>query len=412
MINNRTKYFQIIKLNELSHSVVGITNSNDKNLFLSEFSLLINPNMKKLLKGIFMKSLLFLLFPIMLFAQNPYPDTLYLVDGRSFPCLVTGMNESNVTIIYSNERIESIVIQAIDRISMEKYGNVYTSDAGFIADKDLVNEFIGQRLEKKKEKEMVRKSILKFAGDSRVKPNGDVDFSEDRNCEQNKKWSFGVLYVPYYSGTIYVLSQSSSEYPPDTYSYGISETNMEGQFSYGIDPTVRVTLDIGYSSSYSETRNENHTRSQGGYSSDGGSIRKNGLNLLDISLGVKYYLTNIFTGNVTPYVAAGFGKQFAFVKDSYKNLFPMGDPGYITEDNAEEYMQDLNSPWHFNLGFGAEYFFNESLSLTANIRLLYSSVTAKYDYRYISDYETRTNSTERTESEFNTRVGLGLTFYF
>jgi hypothetical protein len=228
-----------------------------------------------------------------------------------------------------------------------------------------------------------------------------------------KKWSFGILYVPYFSGTNYrVVTIDNGYNPPSIYIYNIvnNETNMEAQLSYGITPELRATIDAGYTSSFVEERSETHYTNLD-YSNDYGIINTIGLKLLDFNLGLKYYFGKFFSDKVNIYALAGFGKQIAFAQNEYKNLYP-DEIQYIQEDNLEEFTEDLNSPWHFNIGFGAEYFFNESLSLTSNIRILYSSAYGKYNYRYVYASTSSTREEEYTKSDFITRIGLGLNFYF
>ena len=82
----------------------------------------------------------------------------------------------------------------------------------------------------------------------------------------------------------------------------------------------------------------------------------------------------------------------------------------MNEDNIEEFTEELNSPWHFNFGFGAEYFFNESLSLNSNIRVLYSSSSGEYNSRYVYKTESSSRVEERSFTNFSTKIGLGLNF--
>ncbi len=362
-----------------------------------------------------MKSLLFLLLPILIYAQNSYKDTLFLTDGRSYPCLITDINDSKIWIVYLNNTNESIILQAVKRISLEEHGTVYLSDSGFKTDINLIQDFVHKRTMKIEEAQLIKKEQERLAGlsnDDQTQMKNDIQINKVKiqNKGDFKKWSFGVLYVPYSSGKIYTTMYSSYPYElPYTYGYINNETNMEAQLAFGVVPNVRLTLDVGYNSTFTETRNEEHNR-QTGYNTDYGYLEKNGLDLLDINFGLKYYFLDFFTEQVSVYYILGVGKQFAFADYKYENLFPQSTS--ITEDNMEEYLEDLNSQWHFNMGFGAEYFFNESLSLTSNILFLYSKISGKYNYRYVLGTETRTRVEEYTNSEFITRIGLGLNFYF
>ena len=75
-------------------------------------------------------------------------------------------------------------------------------------------------------------------------------------------------------------------------------------------------------------------------------------------------------------------------------------------------MEDINSPFLLMIGFGTEYFFNKSLSLHSNFRLVYSTFSGEYESReeYQSSFEYIQEKTEY--SELIKQVGLGLNFYF
>jgi hypothetical protein len=188
---------------------------------------------------------------------------------------------------------------------------------------------------------------------------------------------------------------------------------MEVQVSFAAIDGLRLTFDASYTSTYYERRDESHTRSSvSTYTYDYGTLTKQGLSLFDFNLGIKYYFKNIITERVSIYVLAGIGKQVAFAEEENKTLFQNTQDIILSENNEKEFIEDSNSPFHLNVGFGAEYFFNESLSLTSNIRFIYSQIEAKYDSRRITTSETNTSTIDYKKSDFKTRVGLGLNFYF
>jgi hypothetical protein len=229
---------------------------------------------------------------------------------------------------------------------------------------------------------------------------------------QMKKWSFGILLIPYYSGTIYTVIPPSERYPPEVITIGNSdnELNMQGQLSFRIVSKIMGTLDLAYTSTYNELRWELHNT--GGYEYTGGTLMTNELNLFDFTLGLKYYTFEYFPNTVNFYLLAAFGHQFATAEVNDKDLFPGPGPNPIIDDNMAEYLEGLNSPWHLDFGFGVEYLFNESLSLNSNIRIIYSSISSEYNYVYSSEYGSENHSVEYSNSEFKTRIGFGLNFYF
>jgi len=359
-----------------------------------------------------MKLLILVLSPILLFGQLPYPDTLVLSNGKEYPCLITGISDSKIDMIYSNKKSDSVILKAVDQINIKGLGTVYKLSNGYGTGVLQIEAFIEERNKQREEELIIEKELARLS----ALENNDLTMTTTnaanvKETVENRNWSFGVLYIPYYSGTKYVINYNNY-YPPSnpvTYSFADFETNLEGQLSYGIISGLRVTLDAAYSSSFAETRYERHH--SGNYVDDYGTLITIGLKLIDFNIGVKYYFNDFITEKVSIYALAGFGKQFAFAKSKYEELF-LPEPGYTIQDNAAEYLEDLNSPFHFNLGFGVEYFFNESLSLTSNIRVLYSAVSGKYDYKFISEFDTDTRSEEYTSSDIITRFGLGLNFYF
>lgn len=362
------------------------------------------------------------LLPFFAYAQNTYPDTIFLIDGRSYPCLITKVDESKMDFIYANQQSESVIMLAVDKISMQDLGDIYSKDGGYKIDLDKIEDYILERMDKlEKEKqandELKRLSLQKekVREESPDQQNKEIEtvtvYKKEINLEE-KDWSFGVLYVPYYSGKIYgVYSYYEPNYDPSPHSFTNSSLNMEAQFSYKIFRNLRAAFDITYLSSYGEQRYEYHERQQD-YNYDTGDLTIVGLKILDFSLGLKYYLKDFVSNNVSVYLLAGAGKQFAFAENNTENLFPPDETLPVIENNIEDYLKKLNSPFHFNFGFGAEYYFNEYLSLTSNIRFFYSRFSADYQYRSISDYSTITKTQSYTYSEFVTRVGLGLNFYF
>ena len=130
------------------------------------------------------------------------------------------------------------------------------------------------------------------------------------------------------------------------------------------------------------------------------------------NIGIKYYFAEFVKNKVSAFVQAGIGKQFAFVDNSYKDLPHNQYDPTVLEDNENEFLKDLNSPFLINLGFGAEYFFNESLSLFASIRFYYSKISGTHTYKESVYDRIETRKQNYENSEIVTRIGIGLNFYF
>jgi hypothetical protein len=353
-----------------------------------------------------MKTLFLVLLPIIILAQNNLPDTVVIHDGRSFPCLITGVGEQEVRLSLPGRNNEPVIINALKKLTVDSFGIVLSSGKWTDVDKDKLKEFVDTRFIKfteqnKLDEELTRQSMQVFEEPLNVLKTGSKDFS---------RWSFGVLYVPYFSGTVYNIIKNTYNEPIFS-SYSESRTDLEAQLAYAVTPGFKIIFNAGYSSAYSETRSEHHYRTAN-TETDYGSTEIKGLKLLDFSLGIKYYFKDIVPGKVSFYASAGAGKQLAFARDEYEQLFIDPVPGNINTDNAEEFAEEINSPWHMNLGFGAEYFFNESLSLTSDIRLLYTTVSGEYQSRSINEFQTSSRILETTRRDFITKIGIGFNFYF
>jgi hypothetical protein len=361
-----------------------------------------------------MKIIIFVLFPLILIAQNNLPDTVVILDGRSFPCLVTGVGEQDIRLSLPGRNNEPVNIQAIKKLTVDPFGIILSSGKWMDVDRNKLKEFIDSRFIKVSEQnkineELKRESMKMFDGLETAEQTAPVNAANTGSNDFNR-WSFGVLYVPYFSGNVYKTVKNTFN-EPMIYSYSESRTDLEAQLAYGITPEFKITFDAGYSSAFSEIRTEYHFRSD--YSeADEGTNSTVGLKLLDFSLGIKYYFKNIIPGKVSFYTTLGGGRQFAFSKNEYIQLFIEPVPGIINTDNIEEFTEEINSPWHLNFGFGAEYFFNESLSLTSDITVLYTSVSGEYQSRYVTDFQSISRIDKRTFSDFVTKIGIGLNFYF
>lgn len=372
-----------------------------------------------------MKALSFLFISFLSFAQTQLPDSIFLVDGRSTACLVTQVENDKIHFIYNNGMEEFIILKALNRVCMQNYGNVFLQNTGFTKDVNELNMFSEARLEKFNTEKETRAELNRInlehnesqtpIIEPEIEMTGSTNISQFKPKTNFNKWSFGVLYIPYYSGNIFRIVYTGSSYDPyQVYANAVNQTNLEAQLSYAILPQLRITFDAGYSASVQEVNSESHYRSVNDpyYNYDRGNENIRGLKLLDFNIGAKYYFQNFISNKVSVYAIFGFGKQFAFSEIKDKDLYITPNPDDISEDNSEEFNEEINSPWHFNFGFGAEYFFNESLSLTSNIKVLYSTHTGTFESRNVNLSYSQTYKQEYSLKEFVTRIGLGFNFYF
>ena len=230
-------------------------------------------------------------------------------------------------------------------------------------------------------------------------------------CSSEKKYSFGVLFVPHLFSDIHYYLDNPALGVSTIYIVGKIEAFFESQLTYELNHKLRLLFNLGYSSTHIKERYE-FRQNNPYYNSEYGAELVRDMNIFYFNIGLKHYFTKIRENEVSAYFLAGIGKQFAFVDNTVKNLFD--DPvqqSYIS-DNEIEFLEEMNSPFNANIGFGVEYFFNKSLSLNANMRLIYVTYSGefKYNYDYQDNHESRKEKIEN--SEIAKTLGLGLNFYF
>lgn len=360
-------------------------------------------------------------------AQTQLPDSIFLVDGRTTNCLLTEIRSDKLFFIYNNNQKESIIKNALSKVYIEKFGYIFLAESGFSAEIDELNTYFDSRLKKIRSEGELKNELgrINFTRETEIKKPEIIALNKEDHYQQKydylsnqyyqNKWSFGVLYVPYYSGKTYELLRDPYDDDLEFYEYTINSTSLEAQLTYAVMPQLKLTFEAGYSASVFENNYEYHSRyNDPNYPSyiDNGYESTTKMKKLDFNVGAKYYFNNIISEKVSIYASIGIGKQFAFSTEDYKVLYLTPVSGVIDENNRDDFESDINSPFHFNFGFGAEYFLNESLSLNSNIRVIYSSASGNYKSRFIDQYYTRTSEEEINVSDFTTKIGLGLNFYF
>ena len=373
-----------------------------------------------------MKVLAFLLVPFVLMAQDvSYPDTIVLKNGKIYPCLIKELDNSKVRVIYDRNITNYSGLLNVEKVVIAENGPVYRADSGFIMNLKSVQKYISLRREKEEQELERKREENQWLDREQNQQQGTeqpvkqiaVPYEQTPERITQNRWSFGVLYIPYYSSKIYQYSVYPvvDPYYPQRFYYIIeNESKMEGHFSFQVYPGWRLTGDIGYSTTCTRQRDEEHSHyiDYPVQNIDYGFIKTNAMKIFVFNIGLKYYLSGLINQKVSAYLLAGAGKQFAFVTAKSEGLFVDTPPTTRIDDNREEYLEHLNSPLLIFLGFGVEYPFNQSISLFSNIRFYYSRVQARYDYRKIETNRTETKSAEYRSSDLIKRIGLGLNFYF
>ncbi len=360
-----------------------------------------------------MKKVLFLLFPLFLMGQNlSYPDTMYYKSGKIIPCFVVELNKDLLKAVYGNEIIGSAGFPLIDKVVIDGMGFVYRSKTGFTTKIDSIANYLKKRNKIRRKKLKERAERLKVR--KKIKEEKQLISQKSKNIQKRNKWSFGLLYIPNYSEKIYRISSY------DYYGYKftvladpVKKSLIKSQFTYRIFPRLRIVFNVAYTKLFSKNRWEKHVENlTGGSDYDYGHIQTNDLKIIIGNLGIKYFLSPIRIKKVSLYVLASVGKQWAFSNFKYKILFVDQNDQPEIESNINTYLEDLNSPLIFNLGFGAEYFVNESFSLNSRLFFSYSTKHSTFDYRSNNTYDITSIINETKNSEVLTEVGFGLNFYF
>jgi hypothetical protein len=126
--------------------------------------------------------------------------------------------------------------------------------------------------------------------------------------------------------------------------------------------------------------------------------------------GIKYFIRDRFEGSVSPYFRGDFFKAISRFPD-------MGDSALLlvsgllgpeqvtmTEAEAEEFLEEIFSPWGFTVSFGTEYFFADSFSLGGEFGLKNAFSKAEVNVSEIGGVST-------TKARFHdTYVALTLNF--
>ncbi len=335
-----------------------------------------------------MKVFYFFLIPLFIFAQTPdYPDTLFLKTGQIYPCLVEEINESVVSVIYQNDSKSSAALNNVEKIYIGTVRDVYTDTSGFKFNPEFIQNVISKR---------------KKAVDNNM---AQPEFF-DQSPQTLKKWSFGVLYVPYYYGYKDYFFYSSMSSSFIVLSTGEFESMFESQFSYQINEKSRFTFDMGYNSTYLKEVEEVYDSYSGTY------IEREIIDDMQIfvfNMGLKYYFSNLIINTASGYIQFGIGKQFASIDDKIQISSSSQNNSL---DELNEFMEEVNSPFFLNLGLGAEYFFNKSLSLNASFKFVYLTYSGKLDVGQSDPSSSNDEEYEVDNSETIKRVGLGVNLYF
>ncbi len=345
-----------------------------------------------------MKYLLVFLMPVLLFSQN-YPDKIVLSDGRVFEGEMLRCEGERIRLKYGKKSESSVGLNAVDSLIIGEVGLVFTKDDGFIKDRNRVEKFVLSRSE------------VAVAVDEKLNQSEEKTTVWEEK-EEEARLGLSFIYVPY-SKII-----NSSYFNGDgfsSYAQQFLETSFETAFSYQLKEQVQIYSTLSVGGNYSKTKNISFDirKDRPQYSDSSGFKKDISSTVISIEAGVKYYFSEVREGKSIVYVQAGLGKNFGTYESDSEDLFykPRSLTGQQT-DSFDDYTSDLLSPFFIVAGVGAEYFINTSLSLAGNIKIKYESISARYKRIRSSSTYKSTDTINVDLSEINTRIGLGIVFYF
>ena len=345
-----------------------------------------------------MRIICLLLLPILAIGQNyDFPDTLYLKTGSVHDCLIQELEETYVKLLCTDNTKSATMLKDLKKISLNEKGVIYSNEDGYLFNTKELNPWLKSRNKSIRKDRKLRESIAK-----------------QKSSKDRKRWSFGINYCPFQvKSKIYVVDyiHYHNVLPVIEYKGSI----LESLFTYSLHSRFRLISNISYYKSYLRRKYKYHYVREGN-SVDSGYEDINEMDILMVILGGKYYLSDVFPQHVSAFISAGVGRQFAFVTDEYKDLYEEESNVEII-DNMEEYLEHLNWPTLINVGFGAEYFFNESISLSSNFRFIYRKIYGKYECKesgttYGDEDYSNTKENIYDKSDLENRISLGINFYF
>ncbi len=353
-----------------------------------------------------------IIFTLIFFTSNLFAqiDTIYTKKGNIYACTIIELDDEKIQTIDATGSKLGVYLFLVESVNFDSIGEIYNLNDGYTVDIETLEPALEWRLEQiEKEKELEEESVENEIAEKKSNStNAPKDFI--KRDEGKPKFSFGIFYMPNLIGTRYFYYDSYYR------RYTVIEQSssiIESQFSYNLHHRLFLTTNISYTSASVKNKSTSQvTYNNPANTNDSGTESEYGLKQFTFEFGIKYYFKEFFSNKVSAYALAGIGKTFAWAKDESKVLFQEPDPNYTYTNNRNEYLEDSNSPFLFQVGFGTEYFFNESLSVYSSLRFYYSATSAEYRETITDPYTKRSSTQSDENSDLVTRVGFGLNFYF
>ncbi len=227
---------------------------------------------------------------------------------------------------------------------------------------------------------------------------------------------FGVNFVPYYSGNLYQINWDFHYQSFYLRSLPVNFIELQGNAGFFILRRLSLNFTVGYDGidqKESFDWHKTYPPYQSHYQNENyGYENTEYVKRFVLRVDARYFLRSRSAHRVAPFVQIGLGKYFASANVERKE-WPNNDQDDVKrESNAKDFLSDFNSPLLYDLGFGAEYYFNPSLALNASIVLIAAHRKGTLKAREASDDYTAWFERKLERWDWQTQIGVGLSFYF
>jgi len=228
------------------------------------------------------------------------------------------------------------------------------------------------------------------------------------------RYVFGINFIPYYSDDMYQIDWNyRTQYLRSSPRHFIE---LQGSVGYFILRRLSASFTVGYDG-FDQDQTFDWYKNYLPYVSSGqnehwGYDNTSYVKRLLLRVDVRYFLRNRSIRRVAPFVQVGLGKYIASANHDREER-PLSDQENVKrENNNKDFLSDFNSPYVYDVGFGAEYYFNSSLALNASVVLITTYRKGTLKYREAADDYTAWSKNVYERTDWQTQIGVGLSFFF
>ncbi len=263
---------------------------------------------------------------------------------------------------------------------------------------------------------MKRKVLWAVLALALVFPHSLFSQTSQKNDETIHRYVFGVNFVPYYSGELYQINWNNYYRSFYLRSFPVNFMELQGNVGYFVFRRLSLNFTVGYDGteqkeSFDWQKTYPPYQSQHQNESYGYDYTEY-VKRFVLRMDARYFLRSRSVHRVAPFVQMGFGKYFASGNVERKEWSNNDQDDVKRESNVKDFLSDFNAPFLYDFGFGAEYYFNSSLALNASIVLLATHRKATFKTREAGDDYTAWSKRTIERWDWQTQIGIGLSFFF